>query len=89
MIFGHTHLPFRRIASTGGIELVNPGSVGLPFDGDTRAAYALIATADDRVEHRRVTYDHARQRRAACARSANRGRRRSRAGSRRAGPVTQ
>ena len=25
-----------------GIELINPGSVGLPFDGDTRAAYALV-----------------------------------------------
>ena len=27
----------------GGIELVNPGSVGMPFDGDHRAAYALRA----------------------------------------------
>ena len=25
-----------------GIELVNPGSVGMPFDGDTRAAYAFV-----------------------------------------------
>ena len=41
-MFGHTHLPFRRISTTSGIELVNPGSVGMPFDGDTRAAYALI-----------------------------------------------
>jgi diadenosine tetraphosphatase ApaH/serine/threonine PP2A family protein phosphatase len=24
------------------VELVNPGSVGMPFDGDTRAAYALL-----------------------------------------------
>ena len=24
------------------IEVVNPGSVGLPFDGDQRAAYALL-----------------------------------------------
>ena len=42
LVFGHTHLPFRRISTTGGIELVNPGSVGLPFDGDQRAAYALV-----------------------------------------------
>ncbi|MDQ6750644.1 MAG: metallophosphatase family protein [Actinomycetota bacterium] len=57
LIFGHTHLPFRRISARGGIELVNPGSVGMPFDGDPRAAYALIA--DDRsVELRRVPYDH-------------------------------
>ena len=57
-VFGHTHLPFRRISALGGIELVNPGSVGLPFDGDPRAAYALIHP-DRRVEHRRLPYDHA------------------------------
>jgi diadenosine tetraphosphatase ApaH/serine/threonine PP2A family protein phosphatase len=55
LVFGHTHLPFRR-ESRGGIELINPGSVGMPFDGDTRAAYAVLH--DDRsVEHRRVDYD--------------------------------
>src|SRR4051794_33716635 len=37
LIFGHTHLPFTRTAD--GIELVNPGSVGLPYDHDPRAAY--------------------------------------------------
>ena len=42
---------------TRGIELVNPGSVGLPFDRDPRAAYALVH-ADRRVEHRRIPYDH-------------------------------
>jgi diadenosine tetraphosphatase ApaH/serine/threonine PP2A family protein phosphatase len=40
-----------------GIELVNPGSVGMPFDGDPRAAYALVH-ADGEIEHRRVVYDH-------------------------------
>jgi diadenosine tetraphosphatase ApaH/serine/threonine PP2A family protein phosphatase len=58
LVFGHTHVPFRRISAHGGIELVNPGSVGMPFDGDQRAAYALIHP-DRRVEHRRVPYDHA------------------------------
>jgi diadenosine tetraphosphatase ApaH/serine/threonine PP2A family protein phosphatase len=59
LVFGHTHLPFRRISMTRGIELVNPGSVGMPFDRDQRAAYALIH--DDRaVEHRRLPYDHER-----------------------------
>ena len=58
LVFGHTHLPFRRISAIGGIELVNPGSVGMPFDGDQRAAYALIHP-DRRVEHRRIPYDHA------------------------------
>ena len=57
VIFGHTHLPFAR-SSAGGIELINPGSVGMPFDGDPRAAYALLSE-DGRVEHRRVGYDHA------------------------------
>jgi predicted phosphodiesterase len=58
LVFGHTHLPFRRISAIGGIELVNPGSVGMPFDGDQRAGYALIHP-DRRVEHRRLPYDHA------------------------------
>jgi predicted phosphodiesterase len=56
LVFGHTHLPFARL-SVGGIELVNPGSVGVPLDGDTRAAYALVHE-DGHVEHRRVEYDH-------------------------------
>lgn len=57
LFVGHTHLPFRR-SSTRGTELINPGSVGMPFDGDPRAAYALVAP-DGEVELRRVVYDHA------------------------------
>jgi predicted phosphodiesterase len=56
VIFGHTHLPFRRVSEVRGIELVNPGSVGLPFDGDTRAAYAFVEP-HGRIEHQRVEYD--------------------------------
>lgn len=56
LIFGHTHLPFQRMSSVA-VELVNPGSVGMPFDGDHRAAYALIHD-DGVVEHRRIGYDH-------------------------------
>ncbi|MDQ6778234.1 MAG: metallophosphatase family protein [Actinomycetota bacterium] len=56
LVFGHTHLPFRRAATTG-VELLNPGSVGMPFDGDPRAAYAIIGD-DGQVQHRRVRYDH-------------------------------
>jgi diadenosine tetraphosphatase ApaH/serine/threonine PP2A family protein phosphatase len=56
LVFGHTHLPFRRAHAA--IELVNPGSVGMPFDGDPRAAYALVHD-DGSVEHRRVAYAHA------------------------------
>jgi predicted phosphodiesterase len=56
IVFGHTHLQFRRIRPDG-VELVNPGSVGLPLDGDRRAAYAILRD-DGSLEHRRVTYDH-------------------------------
>ena len=57
LVFGHTHLPFRRINAKRGTELINPGSVGMPFDRDPRAAWAIVH--DDRgVEHRRVPYDH-------------------------------
>jgi diadenosine tetraphosphatase ApaH/serine/threonine PP2A family protein phosphatase len=56
LLFGHTHLPFRRVSDVRGIELINPGSVGMPFDGDTRAAYAFVAP-HGAVQHRRVAYD--------------------------------
>ena len=56
LVFGHTHLPFARTGPHG-VELANPGSVGMPFDGDPRAAYAVIA-GDGAIEHRRVEYDH-------------------------------
>lgn len=57
LVAGHTHLPFERV-SAGGIALLNPGSVGMPFDGDPRAAYALLHD-DGTVERRRVAYPHA------------------------------
>jgi hypothetical protein len=60
--FGHTHLQFRRRAPRPGgggtIELVNPGSVGMPLDGDRRAAYALMGD-DGAIELRRLEYDWA------------------------------
>ena len=55
VVFGHTHLQFTRVGP-GGIELVNPGSVGIPLDGDRRAAYAIV-NDDESVELRRVEYD--------------------------------
>jgi diadenosine tetraphosphatase ApaH/serine/threonine PP2A family protein phosphatase len=54
IFFGHTHIQFRRGA--GPRTLVNPGSVGLPFDRDRRAAYALWHSGDD-LALRRVEYD--------------------------------
>jgi diadenosine tetraphosphatase ApaH/serine/threonine PP2A family protein phosphatase len=55
VVFGHTHLQFER-EGPAGIALVNPGSVGMPLDGDHRAAYAVLHE-DGRVELRRVAYD--------------------------------
>lgn len=54
IVCGHTHIQFAR--EVGVIEVVNPGSVGMPFDGDTRAAYALLSS-DGSFDLRRVEYD--------------------------------
>jgi diadenosine tetraphosphatase ApaH/serine/threonine PP2A family protein phosphatase len=56
IVFGHTHLQFQR-ERPDGTTLVNPGSVGLPLDGDVRAAYALVDDSGG-LELRRVAYDH-------------------------------
>ena len=50
---GHTHRQF--IIQANGCQVLNPGSVGQPRDGDPRAAYAIIE--DGRVELKRVEYD--------------------------------
>jgi predicted phosphodiesterase len=59
LVFGHIHIQFRRPAAVGDVELVNPGSVGVPLDGDPRAAYALIDPETRELELRRVEYDTA------------------------------
>lgn len=53
VVFGHSHRQFRR-AGPDGTELLNPGSVGMPLDGDTRAAWA---TFDGDFAFRRTEYD--------------------------------
>jgi diadenosine tetraphosphatase ApaH/serine/threonine PP2A family protein phosphatase len=55
LIVGHTHRQFRRVTGAG-TELINPGSVGMPLDGDRRAAWALMHPSGF-VELRRVAYD--------------------------------
>jgi predicted phosphodiesterase len=55
VVFGHSHLQFRR-PGPNGTTLINPGSVGMPLDGDVRAAYAL-RTDDGEFEFRRVEFD--------------------------------
>src|SRR3954470_6920625 len=55
VVFGHSHLQFKR-AGPRGTTLINPGSAGMPLDGDTRAAYALRG-GDGEFVFRRVEYD--------------------------------
>jgi predicted phosphodiesterase len=55
VVFGHSHLQFRRPGANG-TTLLNPGSAGMPLDGDTCAAYAL-RREDGTFEFRRVEYD--------------------------------
>ncbi len=57
LAFGHIHIPFVRRA--GGLTLANVGSVGIPFDGDTRSSYATFEWDGDQwtVLHHRVEYD--------------------------------
>ena len=52
-VYGHIHRPFVR--ELPGLIVVNCGSVGLPWDGDPRAAYLLVD--DGRPSIRRVEYD--------------------------------
>jgi predicted phosphodiesterase len=56
VVFGHSHQQFRR-PGPNGTDLVNPGSVGMPLDGDVRSAWA---TWDGDFELRRTEYDVAR-----------------------------
>jgi predicted phosphodiesterase len=56
VVFGHSHQQFRRPGPSG-TDLINPGSVGMPLDGDVRAAWA---TWEGDFELRRTEYDVAR-----------------------------
>lgn len=56
LAFGHVHVPYVR--TWRGRLLVNVASVGLPMDGDPRAAYAILTWAGGawHAEHHRVLY---------------------------------
>ena len=49
---GHSHVQY--MLQVGKTTVINPGSVGLPRDGDPRPAYAIIT--DDGPELKRVNY---------------------------------
>jgi diadenosine tetraphosphatase ApaH/serine/threonine PP2A family protein phosphatase len=55
VVFGHSHLQFKR-SGPNGTTLINPGSAGMPLDGDVRAAYVLRDDGGE-FEFRRVEYD--------------------------------
>jgi predicted phosphodiesterase len=58
VVFGHSHQQFRR-PGPDGTELLNPGSAGMPLDGDTRSAWA-VRYDDGQFEFRRTGYDNQR-----------------------------
>jgi len=51
VVCGHTHMPFER--AVGGVRIVNPGSVGMPY-GNAGAFWALLGPE---IEFRRTAYD--------------------------------
>jgi len=57
LVYGHIHIAYVREAA-GGL-IVNAGSVGMPFDGDPRAAWAVLTLAGGawRAEIVRTEYD--------------------------------
>jgi protein phosphatase len=58
ILYGHIH--YFSAGTVGGRRVASIGSVGFPFDGDQRAAYALVAWdgGNWQVTPRRVPYDH-------------------------------
>jgi putative phosphoesterase len=60
MALGHTHFAFEWRSDRSGGLVFNPGSVGQPRTGDTRAAFAVLSAesgGEVRVEARQVEYD--------------------------------
>jgi len=57
LVVGHTHRPMLREVPTG--RVVNVGSVGLPFNGDHRAQYAIFDWVGDdwEIRFRQIDYD--------------------------------
>lgn len=59
-VTGHTHKPLT--APWRGKMFINPGSVGMPLDGNPMASYVILSKVEGRfiVQHRRVVYDIAK-----------------------------
>jgi len=52
VVCGHTHVQFDR--QIGDVRLVNAGSIGMPYEGEPGAYWALV---DSDVEFRRTAYE--------------------------------
>jgi predicted phosphodiesterase len=52
VVTAHTHVGYERVVD--GVQLLNPGSVGLPYEGRAGAYWALLGPG---IEHRRTEYD--------------------------------
>jgi protein phosphatase len=55
LLLGHIHIAYE--VKNEGAWVVNPGSVGMPGDGDSRASYAILDTDASEVAFRRAKYD--------------------------------
>lgn len=55
LAIGHSHIPMNR--KLGDLTIINPGSVGQPRDGDTRAGCAVFDTETGETEFLRLKYD--------------------------------
>jgi predicted phosphodiesterase len=59
-VTAHTHKPLKRHFE--GVDILNVGSVGSPFDGDVRASYGQLELRDGRWHTRILRLDYARDR---------------------------
>ena len=60
VICAHSHIPMERHIDRW--HIFNPGSVGIPLDGDCRASYLILEGGHDGwelIQHRRLAYDRA------------------------------
>jgi predicted phosphodiesterase len=60
-VVSHTHIAGER--RSGDLRVLNTGSVGLPYDGDSRASYLVLegdGESDPSATWRRVSYDRER-----------------------------
>ena len=55
VVCGHTHMQYDRVLSSG-LRIVNPGSVGMPYEGERGAYWALLGPD---VRFRQTDYDAA------------------------------